>query len=175
MMQKLENAFVAANRWALIVMLGAMAAIVFTNVVLRYTVGESLFWAEEVSRYLMIWLTLLGTGLVLRHGGHIAIDNLQDALPGGTEGRAAQALRVLNVLLMLVFFVGMIIAGWQYCQRTMFQTAAATQLPMAYVYAALPIGFALCLVHLGFVVRRYVLARQFMAQDGFDAQAASSL
>lgn len=174
-MNRFENAFVAVNRWLLVVMLAAMACIVFTNVVLRYTVGESLVWAEEVSRYLMIWLTLLGTGLVLRHGGHIAIDNLQDALPGGTPGLASQALRVLNLLLMLVFFAGMIFAGWQYCQRTMFQTAAATQIPMAYIYAALPIGFALAVVHLGLIARRYVAARSFPSQDGFDAQAASSL
>lgn len=174
-MQKFETWFVAANRWLLVAMLAAMACIVFANVLLRYTVGESLVWAEEVSRYLMIWLTLLGTGLVLRHGGHIAIDNLQDALPGGTQGAASRALRGLNVLLMVAFFLGMIVAGWQYCERTLYQTAAATQVPMAYIYAALPIGFVLALVHLALVVRRYVASRSFPSQDGFDAQAASSL
>lgn len=174
-MNRFESAFVAANRWLLVVMLAAMACIVFTNVVLRYTVGESLVWAEEVSRYLMIWLTLLGTGLVLRHGGHIAIDNLQDSLPGSTLGLASRVLRVINLLLMLVFFAGMMYAGWQYCQRTMFQTAAATQVPMAYIYAALPIGFALAVVHLGLIARRYVTTRSFPSEDGFDAQAASSL
>jgi TRAP-type C4-dicarboxylate transport system permease small subunit len=29
----------------------------------------------------MIWLTFLGAGPVLRYGGHIAVENLQDALP----------------------------------------------------------------------------------------------
>ncbi|MGD9945216.1 MAG: TRAP transporter small permease, partial [Burkholderiaceae bacterium] len=33
---RLERAFVAANRWLLIVLLAVMACIVFTNVVLRY-------------------------------------------------------------------------------------------------------------------------------------------
>ena len=30
---------------------------------------------------MMIWLTFLGIGPVLRYGGHIAVENLQDVLP----------------------------------------------------------------------------------------------
>ncbi len=53
--------------------------IVFVNVVLRYTTGDSIVWAEEVARHLMIWVTFLGAGLVLRFGGHVAIDALHQA------------------------------------------------------------------------------------------------
>ena len=58
-----------------------MSVIIFTNVVMRYVTSDSLEWAEEVSRHMMIWLTFLGAGPVLRYGGHIAVENLQDALP----------------------------------------------------------------------------------------------
>src|SRR5690606_21805440 len=99
-MEAVERAFVALNRWALILLLAAMACIVFANVVLRYLTNDSLVWAEEVARYLMVWLTFLGAGQVLRFGGHIAIENLHDFLPGP----AGRALRVLLVLGMLLFF-----------------------------------------------------------------------
>ena len=93
-MKTFERAFVAINRWILILLLAAMSVIVFTNVVMRYTTHESLEWAEEVSRHMMIWLTFLGAGLVLRYGGHIAVENLQDALPrrGGVVMRAVVAV-----------------------------------------------------------------------------------
>ena len=42
---------------------------VFANVALRFLTDHSILWVEEVSRYLMIWLTFLGAGLVLRYGG----------------------------------------------------------------------------------------------------------
>ncbi len=170
-MQKLENAFVATNRWLLIVILTAMSLIVFANVVLRYTTGESLFWGEEVSRYLMIWLALLGMGPVLRSGGHIAIDNLQDGLPPSI----ARFVRVLVVLILTVFFLVMIRYGIDYVDRTMVQSAPSIQIPMGYVYLALPVGFALALLHLAFMVRDYVLERSFKAEAGFDADSASSL
>ena len=170
-MQKFEAAFVAANRWLLIVILAAMSLIVFANVVLRYTTGESLFWGEEVSRYLMIWLALLGMGPVLRSGGHIAIDNLQDSLPPAI----ARIVRVLVVLILVVFFLVMIRYGIDYVDRTMVQSAPSIQIPMGYVYLALPVGFALALIHLVFMVRNYVLERRFTAEAGFDADSASSL
>ncbi|MFT4195535.1 TRAP transporter small permease, partial [Ottowia sp.] len=56
-MQAFERIFLAVNRWALILLLAAMSVIIFTNVVMRYTTHESLEWAEEVSRHMMIWLT----------------------------------------------------------------------------------------------------------------------
>lgn len=100
-MKKFEDYFLAANRWALILILGAMSVIIFTNVVLRYTTNQSIEWAEEVARHMMIWLTFLGCGPVLRYGGHIAIKNLQDSLPT----RGAQAIRVLIALLITAFCV----------------------------------------------------------------------
>ena len=65
-MPHFERAFLALNRWVLIVLLAAMSVIIFVNVVMRYTTHESLEWAEEVSRHMMIWLTFLGAGPVLR-------------------------------------------------------------------------------------------------------------
>ena len=60
---------------------------------MRYLTSDSLEWAEEVSRHMMIWLTFLGAGPVLRYGGHIAVENLQDALPRAGRHRGARGGR----------------------------------------------------------------------------------
>jgi len=166
-----ERAFVAINRWILILLLAAMSVIVFTNVVMRYTTHESLEWAEEVSRHMMIWLTFLGAGLVLRYGGHIAVENLQDALPR----RGGVVMRAVVAVLLLAFFGFMVWYGWLYMQRTLFQLTAVTQIPFAYIYAAMPIGGILLIVHGAFIARRYVLGREFAADEHFDANASASL
>ena len=99
-MNKFEHYFLAFNRWFLMLILAAMSVIIFANVGLRYLTSQSIEWAEEVARHLMIWLTFIGCGPVLRYGGHIAIDNLQDALPKSL----AMALRAFIALLLLGFF-----------------------------------------------------------------------
>ncbi|WPB59417.1 TRAP transporter small permease [Xylophilus sp. GOD-11R] len=170
-MATFERAFLGANRWALILLLGAMSVIIFVNVALRYLTSQSLEWAEEVSRHMMIWLTFLGAGPVLRAGGHIAVENLQDALPrlGGI------ALRVVVAALLFGFFGFMAWYGWLYMQRTMFQLTAVTQIPFAYVYSAMAIGGLLLIVHFLLIVRGYVMERRFPPDDHFDAAASAAL
>lgn len=170
-MQTFERYFLAANRWMLIALLAAMSVIIFANVVLRYVTHDSLEWAEEVARYLMIWLTFLGAGPVLRYGGHIAVENLQDALPA----RLAVALRCVVAALLFAFFGFMVWYGWLYMQRTMFQMTPVTQIPFAYVYSAMMFGGMLLIVHFLLVVRGYLLRREFASDAHFDANASASL
>jgi TRAP-type C4-dicarboxylate transport system permease small subunit len=171
MLDCMERWLVAANRWILIALLLAMACIIFSNVVLRYTTGDSIVWAEEVARHMMIWVTFLGAGLVMRTGGHVAIDNLHTAV--GT--RYARILRGLVAAGIAVFCVFMAVASSDYVWRTRFQTTAATDIPISFIYAAMPVGFVLVLVHLAFIVRRYVLDGEYVASEEMDGDAASSL
>ena len=170
-MDQFERGLIAVNRWALIGLLGAMTVIIFTNVALRYLTDQSIEWAEEVARHMMIWLTFLGAGPVLRYGGHIAVDNLQDNVPP----RVAVALRVLIALLMTGFFVFMVWWGILYMQRAQFQTTAATQISFAWIYAAMPVGGVLLLMHWFLILRGYVRRRAFAADAHFDANASASL
>lgn len=170
-MDTFERALMRVNRAALVALLAAMALIIFANVVLRYTTSQSIEWAEEVARHLMIWLTFLGAGPVLRYGGHIAVDNLQDSLPHGV----AVAVRLLIAALLFAFFGFMVWYGLQYMERTQYQLTASTQVSMAWVYAAMPVGGVLLLLHWALVLRRYVVERSFAADAHFDANASASL
>ena len=170
-MKKFEDYFLAFNRWALILILGTMSVIIFTNVVLRYTTDQSIEWAEEVARHMMIWLTFLGCGPVLRYGGHIAIENLQDVLPD----RAAQLLRLLIALLITGFCLFAIWFGLQYMDRTQYQITPATQISFAWIYLALPLGMAMTLIHWLLIVRSYIARREFASDAHFDANASASL
>ncbi|WP_309828726.1 TRAP transporter small permease [Paracidovorax wautersii] len=171
MLKRLERALVAGNRWLLILLLLAMACIVFANVVLRYTTGDSIIWAEEVARHLMIWGTFLGAGLVLRFGGHVAIDNLHHVLGAG----AARALRGVIVVALGGFFLVMAWFSAQYVWATRFQTTPATDIPFAWIYAAMPVGFVLLFVHLLFMARGYVRDGRYVESDEMDAESAASL
>jgi TRAP-type C4-dicarboxylate transport system permease small subunit len=170
-MKKFEVWFVEFNRWILILLLAAMSIIAFLNVVMRYTTDESIIWSEEVSRHLMIWLTFIGSGMVLRTGGHIAIDNLQDAL----SVRAARALRAVILVVMTIFFIMLAYYGWDYAMRTMVQTTPSTEIPFGYIYMAMPIGSIFMLMHLAFIARMWLMDRQFAADSDFDATASASL
>ncbi|MFT4192181.1 MAG: TRAP transporter small permease [Comamonas sp.] len=171
MIDRFEQGLVQANRWLLILMLGAMACIIFANVVLRYLTNDSLVWAEEVGRYLMIWVTFLGAGLVLRFGGHVAIEDLQNRLPR----RAGIALRAALVALLMIFFAAMAWWGLEYMDFMQYQTTPVLGLSYWWIYLASPIGFGLLMLHLAFVARRYVLEQRYLESGEIDAETAASI
>ena len=148
-----------------------MACIVFANVVLRYTTGDSIVWAEEVARHLMIWVTFLGAGLVLRFGGHVAIDNLHQAV----STRSARWLRTVVAVGIGVFCLVMTYFSVLYVWATRFQTTAATDIPISFIYLAMPMGFLLMFVHLLFIVRGYIADGSYIESGEMDAEAAASL
>jgi TRAP-type transport system small permease protein len=161
---RLDLGLAIGLRWLLVMLLSGMALIVFANVLLRYATNGSLVWAEEVARYAMVWLTLLGAGPVLRTGGHIAIENLQDVLPEP----AARAIRAAIVVALCGLGIGMVVMGVQYMQRAQYQSTASTQVSFAYVYAAIPVGGAILLWSTVAMAAGYVRERRF---DGDPANA----
>lgn len=170
-MDKAERIFVAANRWALVLIFATMSVVVFANVALRYLTNYSLVWAEELARYLMIWMTFLGAGLVLRFGGHVAIDSLHHVLPP----RAARLLRGGLALLMIAFFAAMAWQGVRYMHAAQYQTTPAMGLSFGDVYAVFPLGFGLLILHLLLVVRGYVRDHRFVDSDEVSAETAAAI
>jgi len=166
LLKRLEKFFITLNGWALVMMLSAMALIVGANISLRYLTGHSLPWADEAARYLMIWLTFTSAGLILRIGGHVAITNLQDAL--AVTGQ--KLLRAFIVVLLLTFFAFMVYVGWQYAQRMQYQVTPALRLPFIYVYAAMPVGFALLIVHLLMIARPFIQAGAYKPLQSFGVE-----
>jgi len=61
--------------------LAAMVVLVFTNVVMRYLFNSGIPTSEELSRWLLVWLTFLGAIVALRQHAHLGVDTLVRALP----------------------------------------------------------------------------------------------
>jgi TRAP-type transport system small permease protein len=152
-------------RWTLVVLLTLMSVVIFSNVVLRYVSGSSIVWAEEVARYAMVWLTFLGMGAVFRIGGHIAIENLQDAV----STRLAQWLRGAILMTIVLLGIVMVHMGLVYMDRSQFQMTASTQISFSYVYAAVPVGGTLLVWSAVAMGLSYVKLREFEVDTTSDA------
>jgi TRAP-type C4-dicarboxylate transport system permease small subunit len=129
-------------------MLAALVASLAWQVFGRYVLDRAPSWSEELARFLMVWITMLGAAAVTRGHGHIAVTTLPDAL-GPSLRRALGAVRDL-VVLAVAFVVG--IEGAALADLLSFQASPAFEVTMAVPYAALPAGSAL--IALMVVLRR---------------------
>ena len=74
-------------------------------------------------------------------------------------------------VLMLSLFVVILWLGARYALLTWGQTTPVLEIPIGAVYLAMPVGFALMIVHLLLMTTSYIRQRQFLADAEFDADA----
>ena len=164
-----ETWFVQLNQWLVILLMAAMTVLVFANVVSRYLLNYSLIWVEELTRYMMVWVGFVGSGLVLRYGAHIAVDVFQDLLPAPL----ARVLRAAIVILLAVTFLGMAWLGARYALFAWDQETPVLNWRTGAIYLAVPLGGVLMFAHLLLIARRYVSAREFEKHPAFSAEDAT--
>jgi TRAP-type C4-dicarboxylate transport system permease small subunit len=122
--------------WSLALMLATMTGLIGWQVFARFVVGNSLTFSEEVSRFLMIWLTLLGAAYAVRKGTLLAVELVPDLLTGTTK----KVVRLTSHVLSLSFYVILIVFGWDIAATVAYQTAPATGLSMRWPMLALCAG-----------------------------------
>jgi TRAP-type C4-dicarboxylate transport system permease small subunit len=143
----------ALNRWVeyLLATLGMMMAmIVAAQVVSRYLLNHSLFWSEELARYILVWLTFLGASAAYYRKAHPGIDLL--------SSRMGPRLRRVNTIIVhlvsLGLFLVMIYHGTAFSAFVRAQTSPALSLPMWAIFAVIPASGLLLACHcLSFLAR----------------------
>ncbi|MCW9706567.1 TRAP transporter small permease [Fodinibius salsisoli] len=140
-MKKNINKFVGSF---LSLLMGIMLVCVLWQVFTRYVMGEASTFTEELARFLLIWIGMLGAAYISGENGHLAID----LLPRKLEGENKRKLQIgINLIIILFVIVALIIGGGQlvYISYILNQTSAALQIPLAYVYLILPVsGLLIC-------------------------------
>lgn len=128
----------------LILSFTVLALCVIWQVVSRYALGNPSIFTEEVSRFAVIWLSLLGTAYACGRLEHMAYDMLAEKLQGQallTHMRAVAAL-------VLLFSASVLLYGGLKLVLRAFeveQFSATLEVPMGYVYSCIPIA-GLCIV-----------------------------
>lgn len=126
--------------------LSLMSIIIFFQVVMRYGFQASLSWSEEIARYLFIWLIYIGISYGVKKNAHVAVTVLDFVL----SKKAKALMHLFTTLIFFAFSCVTLYYGKAVCSLIMRlgQHAAATDLPMWIVYAAVPTGFALTCIRL---------------------------
>jgi TRAP-type C4-dicarboxylate transport system permease small subunit len=118
---------------------GGFVVITFAQVVFRYVIGYSLYWSEELARYLFVWVSFLGSVVALERGVHIGMDVVIAKLPPGPR-RYVEVFSDISVAAFLVFLT---VQGLQMAMRNMIQKSPALQVSIGAVSLAIPVGAAL--------------------------------
>ncbi|SDH22286.1 TRAP transporter small permease [Propionivibrio dicarboxylicus] len=122
----------------LAVVLAVMATLVFGNVVLRYGFNTGIMFSEEMSRFLFIWITLIGALVVMKDNAHLGMSSVISLF--GDTGR--RVCRFLADFLSLLCCLLLVHGSWKQVVLGMEDLAPVTNIPMGIIQASLLIASA---------------------------------
>lgn len=129
--------------WVLAVLLAAMTLLVGAQVAGRFIFSYSIFWSDELARFLLVWISFLGISVGARRAAHPGVDSLVRALPA----HWARSAFWLAIFASLVFFAVMVVSGAALVLRTWSQASTSLGIRMGIPYLAVPVCGLLMGVH----------------------------
>ncbi len=142
-----------ARNAAVVAVFSAMIVTFLLAFVSRYIPAVGSFnWADELTRFLHVWLVFLALGWVVRHGGHIAMDMLVQIAPQPLRAALIVFTDFAFIALMAAFVVygaRMVEFNWDQEAPTLRMVAVdwlmGWPIRMGWPYLAVPVGAALAI------------------------------
>lgn len=151
-------------------MMGLLVLTVFWQVFSRYILNAPSTVTDEMARFLLIWVSLLGAAYFSGQNMHIAINLLPDKL--NPENR--RKLQIFNKLLIIGFVLSVLVIGGgmlSWYTYTLYQITPTLQIPMALVYLIGPVSGLLILYYkISDIIRLVKAPAETDGEDAFQKQ-----
>lgn len=120
-------------------LMAIMTLDVLWGVLTRYALGSQADWSEELARFLLIWIGILGAAYASGHNLHLSIDLLKPKLK--TQGQT-RLTHLINGIIILFALAVLVIGGIRlmYITQVLGQLSPAMRIPMTVVYVVIPIS-----------------------------------
>lgn len=124
---------------ALIISFATLAVCVIWGVVTRYALNDPAIFTEEVSRFSVIWLSLLGTAYACGRLEHMAYTMFEEKL---SQKNLRRHMRAVAACVLAFGAVVLVYGGGKLVLRALQveQVSGTLEIPMGYVYACIPIS-----------------------------------
>ena len=166
---RFKNGMTKSLNVALILLVAVLVMDVVWGVFTRYALGEQAQWTEELARFLLVWVSLLGAASAFESQGHLGVDYFVRKFHPEVQKPLAMVTQVIVLLFaILVFGYG----GGRVVADTFLigQVTPALGWEMGYVYLALPIAGIFMMVY---TVEN--LAQVFISEPGESEMAEGEL
>ncbi|WP_040978043.1 TRAP transporter small permease [Oceanobacillus jeddahense] len=121
---------------------GVITVLVLVQVLFRYVLQTPLTSSEELTRYCLIWLVLLGFSILVRKNKNISVTYFQELF----SKRIQKVFRIVVHFIVAFFCIVLIYFGFDLSMKAMIQVTPATGFRMGYVDLVIPISGAISLL-----------------------------
>ena len=123
----------------LVAIMSLMVINVLWQVFSRYLLANPSSFTDELARYLMIWVGVLGAAYVAGKGNHVAITYFSEKFSQVNQKRVRV---IINLIVLSFALFGMLVGGLRLVYVTLFfeQLSPTLKIPLGVVYAVIPLS-----------------------------------
>ena len=144
-MRKFIDAYHRLLIWLLVATVGILVFPVTLQIISRFThLFPHYIWTEELSRFLFIWMVMIGAMIGIREGTHFEVDVWPEL-----GAKASAALQLAAGVFILLFAFVFLWAGWEFTRFAWNRTSELADLPLWLIHIAWPIAGVTWIVFLG--------------------------
>ena len=144
-MKRFLDGYFRLLTWLLVATVAILIVPVVLQMISRFTdLIPSYIWTEELSRFLLIWMIMIGSMIGVREGTHFDVDVWPELSP-----KPNAALRIVSQLFMLVFALVFVFWGVEFVRFGWNQNSELAELPMTFIFIAWPLTGLTWLLFLG--------------------------
>ena len=121
----------------------SMAMLVAVQVFCRYVLNSSLFWSEELARYMLVWLSFLGATVAYYRNLHPGVDAFTSRISPEKQRTMQLLVHVTSIALGLT----MVISGSQFAWFVRMQISPALAIPKWIILAVIPVSGVIFFVY----------------------------
>ncbi len=114
----------------------SMAILVATQVFFRYVLNSSLFWSEELARYMLVWLSFFGATVAYYRNLHPGVDTLSSRLSPAYQ----RVTRILVHVVAMALAAVLIISGAQFAWFIRMQVSPALSIHKWIILLVIPLS-----------------------------------
>jgi len=144
-MRKLIDGYCQLLTWLMVATVAILVVPVSLQIIARYTqLIPSYIWTEELSRFLFIWMVMLGAMIGIKEGTHFEVDVWPDL-----SRRGNAILKLVSSLFVLILALVFVYWGIKFVEFGWHQESELAELPMPFIFVAWPLTGVTWLIFLG--------------------------
>lgn len=133
--KKVDACVFTVVKYACVIILAALVAVVFSIFFGRYVLSRSPIWGEPFSLLCLVWMSLLGSALVVRKNEHLRVTMLDERF--GEKG--VFATEILSAACIVAFSIFLIYYGGGLTAKGAKNNMAGVNVPYSVMYVSMPV------------------------------------
>lgn len=129
-------------KYIITILLIVVTVVLFAQVIARM-LDTGAYWTEETARFSTIWLVMLGATVVLREGGLMKVDIIENFFPS-----AKKVMYYVETAVMLLYAGFLLYVSWGTLDMVTAQRSPNMGISMSFVYGSLTVMSILMIIYL---------------------------